>query len=114
LSVVEAAPAGEADTVEPRPVLGEPVVDYGPFAAHVLDDGVEPRHRVVPVHGDVVLRPAPERDPLATVEGHEPLRPSVVAEEQERDAPALGREAGLEVGRGRDVPSQRRFHPARS
>ena len=73
-----------------------------------LERGVHARDLGVPVEHDVVGRAAPDRHPLARrdeVDDH--LLVVRVAVDEERRAPALGRDALLEVLRGGDVSVER-------
>jgi len=91
-----------AGAIDPGAVTRHSVIDEGPHAADALERRVDPRRVRVPGEGDLVARPAPDREAIGRPERGDPLRALPVTEDQEGGAGTPGLEHGLELGgRGR-------------
>ena len=96
VAVGEPPPARQPHAVDPRAVLGEPVVGDGPLAGAQLELGVQARHLGVPRDRDVRLLAPAERDaPRPLGQREDVLTARVVAEDEERRADPLGGPARL-------------------
>jgi hypothetical protein len=108
VAVLQAVTAAQPVAVDVRPVARQPIVVDRPCPTHALQHRVDTRNLLVPIEGDVVLRPAPDRDRVSRcVESADQLAALGVAIDQERPTRPLGFESLLELDRRGAVRRQR-------
>ena len=109
VAVAQSAAARDPLAVDPRAVMGDPVVHDRPLLADALERSVDPRHARVPVEHDVVARAPADREARrrrAEVDQH--LLAGAGAVDEERRAAALGGDAVAQFLGAGDVRVERR------